>query len=186
MKVRINTGDIESMVKGDSSAYHRLSGSVKAIILSRLASFPDIKNYMDDLVLGSFVILWSSYRNFDKSKASFSTYSFNRIVSAAKRQYLALKYPYGGIKRLSGLTKKEQDSFIQSDIAQIYELDSFYNDIPSLDIDNIDSSLSVYLTDDEISSYKETIEGLLGRKGAINQNRVDSLRKIVKERMEVV
>lgn len=127
MKYRITLDSINNI---NRSNFKALDCVLRRIIVSRMSHFPDLYDYLDDLVSNAYIVLTASARRYDSSKCNFSTYSFNRVVASSKKLYHSLKYPYSGIIALMGKTKKEQEAFLSSSMSTISSLDELDIDIP--------------------------------------------------------
>jgi hypothetical protein len=114
MKEHILLEDITCLNK---SNFSHVEGSIRSIIKSRLSIYNDLNDYLDDLVSNAFIVLLRSAKRYNPDKSKFSTYVFNRVVSSSRKLYMALKFPYGGIKALSGKSKVLQSLFLESNLA---------------------------------------------------------------------
>ncbi len=147
---KLQLSDIEDLRKHDLKALDKVRRIVKTIIYSRMSSFRDLHVFIDDLVSNAFIVLFRSYTNYDPTKKTeFSTYAFNRIVSSSRKTYLALKYPYGGIKALSGKSKVLQEAFQSSALAYLLSEQDLHTKVSSNSIDDVASYIRTVLTSDE-------------------------------------
>jgi len=141
--------DMNALKKGDSIVYRRIYTQLKDIIYSKLSGYEDIGVYIDDLISNAFMVLMRTFDRYDNNKAKFSTYAFNRIVSASRKQYLALKYPFSGIKALSGKRKVDIDNFKSSALAYILYSQDLCIEVSSESIDDINSYIKSLLNPNE-------------------------------------
>lgn len=137
--------DIQEIEKGNYEAYHRVIRHVKDIIYSKLSGYSDIKTYIDDLTSNAMIVLMRSVKNYNTKKSKFSSYAFNRIVSSSRKCYLSLKYPYSGIKALSGKKKVDLDSFRNSALAYIMYNQDLCIEVSANSIDDIESYIGSLL-----------------------------------------
>lgn len=141
--------DINALRKGNVLAYRKIYTQLKDIIYSKLSGYDDIGIYIDDLISNAFIVLIRTYDRYDSTKAKFSTYAFNRIVSSSRKQYLSLKYPFSGIKALSGKRKVDIDNFRSSSLAYILYSQDLCIEVSSESIDDVSSYIKSLLNPSE-------------------------------------
>lgn len=127
VKASISMEDILSI---DRVRYPKLESSIRSIIYSKLKHLPDIHDYIDDLVSDAFLVVLRSVKRYNSSKSKFSTYVYNRVVASSKKLYLVLKFPYGGIKALTGQTRDKVNIFLDSDRSKICSIDELDLELP--------------------------------------------------------
>jgi hypothetical protein len=106
-----------------------------------------------------------------------------RVVSASKRMYLALKYPYGGIKSLSGRTKQEQDDFRSSPLSLLDSVDDYQVNCKGfMSVDEIKLLISSYLTKDDVD-YHDILDHIIEGK-PIKRSKLLKFKNLLKERID--
>lgn len=117
--------------------YNKISSELKRIMNKSLWGFRDYRQFEEDLLSEGFIELYKAYKRFDITRgARFATYAYFRLQSRFIRFYLSLKYPYGGIKSLSGKCN--------NDIKDFFNLNT---SLPSISL-SLEDSLEVPCEDD--------------------------------------